>query len=182
MHSAFARSAHTFTPQKTDKARTALAYAMNEDFSRVLAKQMDYYSQNGGQDKVDRVKAEMDDVKNVMVDNIEKVISTHTHTHNHMHAYMHTYVSTYVCIVIIFVYREAQTNTRTIYVCVCVCWCIICDGRRGLLCDNKESATLAQQQRRQQGELPSPCCATTTTVPLSHNNTMLFTTQNSLSG
>jgi vesicle-associated membrane protein 7 len=51
-----------------------LAYAMNEDFSRVLAKQMDYYSQNGGQDKVDRVKAEMDDVKNVMVDNIEKVI------------------------------------------------------------------------------------------------------------
>jgi len=57
-----------------DKARTALAYAMNEDFSRVLSKQMDYFSQGGGQDKVDKVKAEMDDVKNVMVDNIEKVL------------------------------------------------------------------------------------------------------------
>ena len=62
---------------------------MNEDFSRVLAKQMDYYSQNGGQDKVDRVKAEMDDVKNVMVDNIEKVLFD-THTHTHTHACMHT--------------------------------------------------------------------------------------------
>jgi vesicle-associated membrane protein 7 len=57
-----------------EKARTALAYAMNEDFSRVLAKQMEYFSQGGGQDKVDKVKAEMDDVKNVMVDNIEKVL------------------------------------------------------------------------------------------------------------
>ena len=47
---------------------------MNEDFSRVLAKQMEYFSQGGGQDKVDKVKAEMDDVKNVMVDNIEKVL------------------------------------------------------------------------------------------------------------
>ncbi len=97
MHSAFARSAHTFTPQKTDKARTALAYAMNEDFSRVLAKQMDYYSQNGGQDKVDRVKAEMDDVKNVMVDNIEKVISTHTHAQSHacIHAHIRKYIRVY---------------------------------------------------------------------------------------
>ena len=57
-----------------DKARTALAYAMNEDFSRVLSKQMEYFSLGGGQDKVDKVKAEMDDVKNVMVDNIEKVL------------------------------------------------------------------------------------------------------------
>jgi vesicle-associated membrane protein 7 len=63
-----------FQEAHAEKARTALAYAMNEEFSRVLAKQMEYYSQNGGQDKVDKVKAEMDDVKNVMVDNIEKVL------------------------------------------------------------------------------------------------------------
>ena len=47
---------------------------MNEEFSRVLARQMEHYSQSGGQDKVDKVRAEMDDVKNVMVDNIEKVL------------------------------------------------------------------------------------------------------------
>mmetsp|Transcript_29605 Transcript_29605/g.24924 ORF Transcript_29605/g.24924 Transcript_29605/m.24924 type:complete len:110 (+) Transcript_29605:117-446(+) len=47
---------------------------MNDEFSRVLSKQMEYYSQNGAQDKVDKVKEQMDDVKNVMVDNIEKVL------------------------------------------------------------------------------------------------------------
>lgn len=63
-----------FQEGHAEKARTALAYAMNEEFSRVLAKQMDFFSQNGGQDKVDKVRADMDDVKNVMVDNIEKVL------------------------------------------------------------------------------------------------------------
>jgi hypothetical protein len=36
---------------------------------------MDHYSQNVEEDKIARVKADMDDVKNVMVDNIEKVLS-----------------------------------------------------------------------------------------------------------
>jgi len=63
-----------FQESHADKARTALAYAMNDEFSRVLSKQMEYYSQNGAQDKVDKVKEQMDDVKNVMVDNIEKVL------------------------------------------------------------------------------------------------------------
>jgi hypothetical protein len=34
--------------------------------------QMDHYSQSLDEDKMARVKADMDDVKNVMVDNIEK--------------------------------------------------------------------------------------------------------------
>jgi hypothetical protein len=34
---------------------------------------MDHYSQSLDEDKMARVKADMDDVKNVMVDNIEKV-------------------------------------------------------------------------------------------------------------
>ncbi len=36
------------------------------------AAQMDHYSQSLDEDKMARVKADMDDVKNVMVDNIEK--------------------------------------------------------------------------------------------------------------
>jgi hypothetical protein len=35
---------------------------------------MDHYSASGDIDKIERVKADMDDVKNVMVDNIEKVL------------------------------------------------------------------------------------------------------------
>jgi len=35
---------------------------------------MDHYSSSGDVDKIERVKADMDDVKNVMVDNIEKVL------------------------------------------------------------------------------------------------------------
>mmetsp|Transcript_14971 Transcript_14971/g.40963 ORF Transcript_14971/g.40963 Transcript_14971/m.40963 type:complete len:149 (+) Transcript_14971:2-448(+) len=57
-----------------DKGKTALAYAMNEEFSRVLCKQMEHYGQSLDEDKIARVKADMDDVKNVMVDNIEKVL------------------------------------------------------------------------------------------------------------
>ena len=56
------------------QAKTALAYAFNEEFSRVLCKQMEHFSSSGELDKIDKVKAEMDDVKNVMVDNIEKVL------------------------------------------------------------------------------------------------------------
>eukprot|EP00286_Rhodomonas_abbreviata_P017870 CAMPEP_0181323948 /NCGR_PEP_ID=MMETSP1101-20121128/20076_1 /TAXON_ID=46948 /ORGANISM="Rhodomonas abbreviata, Strain Caron Lab Isolate" /LENGTH=189 /DNA_ID=CAMNT_0023432047 /DNA_START=149 /DNA_END=715 /DNA_ORIENTATION=+ len=61
-----------FSMQFGDRGRTALAYAMNEEFARVLAKQMEAFSSE--MDKVDKVKADMDDVKNVMVDNIEKVL------------------------------------------------------------------------------------------------------------
>eukprot|EP00736_Rhodelphis_marinus_P003273 Rmarinus@m.26297 len=57
-----------------DGGQTALAYAMNDEFSRVLAKQMDYYSNNPNADKVTKVQREIDEVKNVMVHNIEKVL------------------------------------------------------------------------------------------------------------
>ena len=57
-----------------DRALTALAYAMNEDFSRVLQRQMDYYSNNPAADNVSRVRGEIDEVKGIMVSNIEKVI------------------------------------------------------------------------------------------------------------
>eukprot|EP00850_Spirogloea_muscicola_P012724 SM000083S22771 [mRNA] locus=s83:496005:497114:+ [translate_table: standard] len=48
-------------------AGTALAYAMNDEFSRVLHQQMEYFSGNPAADAVSRVKA-------VMVENIDKVL------------------------------------------------------------------------------------------------------------
>jgi len=63
-----------FVALYASRGRTALAYAMNEDFSRVLQKQMEYYSTNPNADKVTKVKEDLDNVKSVMVQNIEKVL------------------------------------------------------------------------------------------------------------
>ncbi|XP_020579473.1 vesicle-associated membrane protein 711 [Phalaenopsis equestris] len=53
---------------------TALAYAMNEEFSRVLSQQMDYYSNDPNADRINRIRGEMSQVRNVMIDNIDKVL------------------------------------------------------------------------------------------------------------
>lgn len=57
-----------------DRGRTALAYGMNEDFSRVLQKQMDFFSRDPNADRVGRVRGEIEEVRQVMVDNIDKVL------------------------------------------------------------------------------------------------------------
>jgi len=57
-----------------DRGRTAMAYGMNEEFSRVLSRQMDYYSNNPGADRINEVRGEIAAVKDVMVHNIEKVL------------------------------------------------------------------------------------------------------------
>lgn len=57
-----------------DRGKTALAYGMNADFSRVLQNQMDYYSNNPNADRINKVRAEIDEVKSVMVHNIETVL------------------------------------------------------------------------------------------------------------
>jgi hypothetical protein len=43
-------------------ALTALPYAMNEEFSRVLSKQMDYFSNDPNADSINRMKGEMEQV------------------------------------------------------------------------------------------------------------------------
>eukprot|EP00301_Raphidiophrys_heterophryoidea_P000357 c10179_g1_i1.p1 GENE.c10179_g1_i1~~c10179_g1_i1.p1 ORF type:complete len:251 (+),score=71.39 c10179_g1_i1:103-753(+) len=62
-----------FVKQYSESARNSLAYGMNEEFSRVLQKQMDYYS-TFSHDRVMQVKEEIDEVKGIMVSNIEKVM------------------------------------------------------------------------------------------------------------
>ncbi len=53
-------------------AQTAIAFKFNEEFSKILQRQMDTY--NGpNADQIATVGNKIEDVKNIMVDNIEKV-------------------------------------------------------------------------------------------------------------
>mmetsp|Transcript_32976 Transcript_32976/g.52857 ORF Transcript_32976/g.52857 Transcript_32976/m.52857 type:complete len:86 (-) Transcript_32976:2235-2492(-) len=47
---------------------------MNDDFARVLQKQMQYYSENPDADSIGRVRSQIDDIKETMVENIEKLL------------------------------------------------------------------------------------------------------------
>lgn len=55
-------------------ALTALAYAMNDEFSRVLHQQMEYFSNDPNADRINRMKGEISQVRNVMIENIDKVL------------------------------------------------------------------------------------------------------------
>ncbi|MBA0744994.1 hypothetical protein Gogos_007587, partial [Gossypium gossypioides] len=53
---------------------SALPYGMNDEFSRVLSQQMEYYSNDPNADRINRLKGEMSQVRNVMIENIDKVL------------------------------------------------------------------------------------------------------------
>eukprot|EP00301_Raphidiophrys_heterophryoidea_P019831 c4677_g1_i1.p1 GENE.c4677_g1_i1~~c4677_g1_i1.p1 ORF type:complete len:249 (+),score=44.19 c4677_g1_i1:1-747(+) len=55
------------------RAQTALAYGMNDEFSRVIRSRMDHFSSPEA-DKLSQVRGEIGEVKNIMVTNIEKVL------------------------------------------------------------------------------------------------------------
>ncbi|MCO5609593.1 hypothetical protein L7F22_063823 [Adiantum nelumboides] len=55
-------------------ASTALAYAMNDEFSRVLNQQMEYFSKDPNADNINRMKGEINQVRHVMIENIDKVL------------------------------------------------------------------------------------------------------------
>ena len=52
------------------RLQTAIAFAMNDDFGRTLQKQMEHFNSPQG-DQLTEVNQKMEDVKNVMVQNIE---------------------------------------------------------------------------------------------------------------
>uniref|UniRef100_M8BAU6 Vesicle-associated membrane protein 714 n=1 Tax=Aegilops tauschii TaxID=37682 RepID=M8BAU6_AEGTA len=52
-------------------AHSALAYAMNDEFARVLHQQMEFFSSNPSADTLNRLRGE---IHTVMVDNIEKIL------------------------------------------------------------------------------------------------------------
>ncbi|KAK4753742.1 hypothetical protein SAY87_001846 [Trapa incisa] len=52
----------------------APAYAMNDEFSRVLHQQMEFFSSNPSADTLNRVRGEVEEVRTIMVENIEKIL------------------------------------------------------------------------------------------------------------
>jgi vesicle-associated membrane protein 7 len=61
----------------TDMPQTAIAFSLNEDFSKVISNRMDFYNSENADLTIDRigvVKSQIEDVKDVMVQNIEKVL------------------------------------------------------------------------------------------------------------
>ncbi|XP_061454807.1 vesicle-associated membrane protein 7 isoform X2 [Rhineura floridana] len=55
------------------RAQTALPYAMNSEFSSVLAAQLKFHSENKGPDQVVETQAQVDELKGIMVRNIDLV-------------------------------------------------------------------------------------------------------------
>uniref|UniRef100_A0A8B9Q6W2 Vesicle-associated membrane protein 7 n=3 Tax=Aves TaxID=8782 RepID=A0A8B9Q6W2_APTOW len=55
------------------RAQTALPYAMNSEFSSVLAAQLKYHSESKGTDQVAETQAQVDELKGIMVRNIDLV-------------------------------------------------------------------------------------------------------------
>jgi len=49
---------------------TAIAYSMNTEFSKILADQMNYFSQSREVDTISRVHGQIDELKDIMVKNI----------------------------------------------------------------------------------------------------------------
>uniref|UniRef100_A0A7S2WFM1 V-SNARE coiled-coil homology domain-containing protein n=1 Tax=Rhizochromulina marina TaxID=1034831 RepID=A0A7S2WFM1_9STRA len=63
-----------FQAQFGDAIHTAIPFAMNEAFSPVLKRQMNYYNSDPGADNITQMKTQLGDVKHVMVESIEKVL------------------------------------------------------------------------------------------------------------
>ncbi|GAB5585042.1 vesicle-associated membrane protein 7 isoform X1 [Prionailurus iriomotensis] len=57
------------------RAQTALPYAMNSEFSSVLAAQLKHHSENKGIDKVVETQAQVDELKGIMVRNIAYLVA-----------------------------------------------------------------------------------------------------------
>lgn len=63
-----------FRSQYSEIMHKAPAFTMNGDFAPILERQMAFYNSDRPADDLAKVKHQLDDVKNVMVENIEKVL------------------------------------------------------------------------------------------------------------
>ncbi|TMW58931.1 hypothetical protein Poli38472_007076 [Pythium oligandrum] len=57
-----------------DRGQTAIAFAMNDEYQHVIRRQMEYYNAHPDADSLTRVQQQLDEVKDSMVENIEKVL------------------------------------------------------------------------------------------------------------
>ncbi|XP_045479808.1 vesicle-associated membrane protein 7 [Harmonia axyridis] len=62
-----------FTSAYNGNIENALPYAMNTEFSRVLANEMKHYSESTDIDNISKIHGELDELKNIMVKNIGNV-------------------------------------------------------------------------------------------------------------
>lgn len=60
--------------QYGDSWQQATAYAFNDSFAPVLQQRMHYYSSDPSADVINRVRGEITQVKDIMIENIEKVL------------------------------------------------------------------------------------------------------------
>ncbi|XP_022751669.1 vesicle-associated membrane protein 713-like isoform X2 [Durio zibethinus] len=82
-NSSFSHDCYIFHVKRTDgltvlcladDSSETSAFAMNDEFSRILSQQMDHFSKDPTADRLNRLKEEMSQVRSVMVDNIEKLL------------------------------------------------------------------------------------------------------------
>ena len=59
-----------------DRVAVAIAFSMNAEFSRVMETRMNFFNDDPSADSFGKVKNQLEDVKGVMVENIEKVCSS----------------------------------------------------------------------------------------------------------
>jgi len=64
-----------FSRYSLDEIRFASAFAMNQEFSPLIANQMDYFMNNPATEKIRRVEAQLNDTQQKMNENIEKLIT-----------------------------------------------------------------------------------------------------------
>jgi len=57
-----------------EDAQRAIAFTFNDAFSRIICDRMNYYNKGGTVDNIDLLKNQIDEVKDGMVQNIEKVL------------------------------------------------------------------------------------------------------------
>mmetsp|Transcript_32402 Transcript_32402/g.74958 ORF Transcript_32402/g.74958 Transcript_32402/m.74958 type:complete len:224 (+) Transcript_32402:102-773(+) len=63
-----------FRSQFGDAIHSAIAFSFNEEFAPTLQGQMAFYNSDPSSDQIGQVKSQLEDVKGVMVENIEKVL------------------------------------------------------------------------------------------------------------
>jgi vesicle-associated membrane protein 7 len=64
-----------FSGMYGQRAQTAIAFAMNAEFARVLQDRMDYYNTNPDADKFGAIHNKIGEVKDIMMENIDKVLA-----------------------------------------------------------------------------------------------------------
>ncbi|EKX36902.1 vesicle-associated membrane protein 7A [Guillardia theta CCMP2712] len=63
-----------FEEKYSDILGTAVAYEMNKTFGKVLSEKMEFYNSNPEADHIRKVKGEIEEVKQVMSENIERIL------------------------------------------------------------------------------------------------------------